>query len=77
MKILDASSLRDDFYLDVLDWSNKDRIGIVLGDVVYSLKYQDESVEQICQSPIDDFFASIRFSPSGNLLAIGTDNGTI
>jgi cell division cycle 20-like protein 1 (cofactor of APC complex) len=34
-KILDAPELQDDFYLNLVDWSNQNMVGVGLGSCVY------------------------------------------
>jgi len=47
VKTLDASSLNDDFYLDILDWSKKGTVSIVLKNDVFFLDYKNDSVNQL------------------------------
>jgi cell division cycle protein 20 (cofactor of APC complex) len=34
-RVLDAPGFRDDYYLNLIDWSSENRVAIALGDVTY------------------------------------------
>lgn len=72
-KILDAPGLIDDFYLNVLDWS-ENIISIALGDTVYCYNTDTKEVNEIYNSP-NAYISSLK-SWSGNL-AIGDSKGQL
>jgi len=41
--ILDAPDLRDDYYLNLIDWGNNDVLTVALNDTVYLLLKNNES----------------------------------
>ena len=77
-KVLDAPGIRDDYYLNLLDWSSTNVVAVALGAKVYlwhgatsnvsQLLDLDEQVEQV---------TSIAFTMRGAHLAVGTRSGTI
>lgn len=74
-KILDAPGLIDDYYLNLLDWTDN-RISIALGDTVYCYNVDNKSVNEIFSC--DGYVSSVAgFSGQSNLLAIGDSTGRI
>jgi hypothetical protein len=75
-KILDAPGVLDDFYQDILDWSSKDVIAISLENSIYFFKnkLKENSVVKVTEL-MDNVFSTVKFSPSGSLLAAGEENG--
>jgi len=74
-RVLDAPELSDDFYLNLLDWSSKNVLAIVLGLSIYLWNSETgqnniltESVENVC---------SINWMNSGTCLAVGLENGAV
>lgn len=75
-KILDAPGIIDDFYMDILDWSSTDLIGISLMNSVYLWKnnVKDNSVSRLVELD-DGCYCAIKFSADGKYLAGGEDSG--
>ena len=74
-RVLDAPEFSDDFYLNLLDWSSKNVLAIVLGSSIYLWNAEtgqntilNESVENVC---------SINWMNSGTCLAVGLENGAV
>lgn len=72
-KILDAPGLIDDFYLNILDWSES-IISIALGDTIYCYNTETKEVNEIFSSP-NAYISSIK-SWGGNL-AFGDSKGQL
>lgn len=49
-KVLDAPGLQDDFYVDLLDWSAKNEIGVGLGKAIFIWNAGTGSVTKLCES---------------------------
>ena len=75
-KILDAPSLRDDFYIDVVSWSCKNVIAIGLNNEVYLWSAETLKVRCLC-SLSGDIVTSVHWSGSGDSLAVGSENGKL
>ena len=45
-KVLDAPDIRDDYYLNLLDWSSRGILSIGLGERVYL--YSPSSIQELC-----------------------------
>ena len=59
-KILDAPELKDDYYLNLLDWSSKGILSIGLADKVYL--YSPQNISELCQKE-EDYICSLSFHP--------------
>lgn len=75
-KVLDAPQLQDDFYLNLLDWSNRDVLAVGLGSCVYLWSAASSSVSMLCELP-DDLVTSVSWANTGSHLAVGTSNGEV
>ena len=49
-RILDAPELLDDYYLNLLDWSSTNVLGVALGDSIYLWNAADGSIQQLMQT---------------------------
>ncbi|KAH9257701.1 hypothetical protein BASA81_004159 [Batrachochytrium salamandrivorans] len=81
-KILDAPGLADDFYLNNVEWSSRNVIGVGLGSSVYlwsahtSRATKLDDLHSHANSEGDEV-ASVSFSEAGNFLAVGTRAGSV
>ena len=73
-KILDAPELRDDYYLNLLDWSPSGPLAIGINQKVYS--YTPNRISEICHLD-DGYVCSVAFQAHHPLLAVGTSTGRI
>ena len=73
-KVLDAPSLQDDFYLNVVDWSSQNILAVGIGSCVYLWSSKSGKVTKLNDIGPVDSVTSINWSLKGNYLAIGTYN---
>ncbi|KAF9166525.1 substrate-specific activator of APC-dependent proteolysis [Mortierella sp. AD011] len=76
-KVLDAPELRDDFYLNLVDWSSQNVLGVGLGNSVYLWSALTSKVTQLCELGEGNSVTSLSWISMGTHLAVGTDKGTI
>lgn len=76
-KVLDAPQLMDDFYVNLLDWSSSNVLGVGLGSAVYLWNAQTSKVTKLVDYAAEDKVTSISWSQKGVHLAIGTDRGEV
>jgi WD40 repeat protein len=76
--ILDAPGLRDDFYLNILDWSARDQLAVALEDTVYVWDEATGAVRAVCQvDDRTDYVASVAFDTAGDRLVCGNSLGCL
>uniref|UniRef100_A0A061SLY3 Cell division cycle 20-like protein 1, cofactor of APC complex n=1 Tax=Tetraselmis sp. GSL018 TaxID=582737 RepID=A0A061SLY3_9CHLO len=71
-KVLDAPCLRDDFYLNLVDWSSQNVLAVGLGPAVYLWNAYTSKVTKLCDLGINDDVCSVSWTQRGSYLAIGT-----
>lgn len=76
-KVLDAPSLQDDYYLNLVDWSHHNILSVALGPSVYLWSACTSKVTKLCDLAEDDTVTSICWATSGNNIAVGTNSGKI
>ncbi|WOK93771.1 protein FIZZY-RELATED 3 [Canna indica] len=76
-KVLDAPSLQDDFYLNLVDWSSQNVLAVGLGTCVYLWSATTSKVTKLCDMGNRDGVCSIQWSREGSYLAIGTSLGDV
>ena len=72
-KVLDAPDIKDDYYLNLLDWSSKGVLAIGLTEKVYL--YSTKQITELCDLPEDQYVCSLSYHPDGSLLSVGLTNG--
>lgn len=76
IKILDAPDLKDDFYLNLIDWGSNDILAVGLGTSVYLWNAETSKVNRLCEYP-DDSVTSVCWASGANRLAVGTNRGYV
>ncbi|KAI7899817.1 WD40-repeat-containing domain protein [Cokeromyces recurvatus] len=76
IKILDAPDLKDDFYLNLVDWGTNEMLAVGLGTSVYLWNANTSRVTKLCDL-VSDYVASVKWSPAGSLLCVGSENGKV
>ena len=74
-KVLDAPQLQDDFYLNLVDWSQQNVLAVGLNRAVYIWSACTSQVKKLTELPQDDQITSVGWSNRGQHLAIGTNQG--
>ncbi|XP_059201427.1 cell division cycle protein 20 homolog [Centropristis striata] len=74
-KILDAPDLRNDFYLNLLDWSSRNVVAVALDNSVYLLDGATGNVTFLMSlESEDDYICSLSWTKDGSYLAVGTSD---
>ncbi|KAF9524729.1 WD40-repeat-containing domain protein [Crepidotus variabilis] len=86
-RVLDAPELADDFYLNLVDWSSTNILGVGLGTCVYLWTASNASVSKLCDlsalpsastsTSIPDTVSSVSWVQKGTTLAVGTVCGRL
>lgn len=74
-KILDAPNLQDDFYLNLVDWSVQNVLGVALNNSVYLWNGNNNKVNKLMES--NQNISSINWNKKGNIISIGMNDGRI
>jgi cell division cycle 20, cofactor of APC complex len=73
-KILDAPDLRDDYYLNLIDWGDNDIISISLANSLYLLQSNGETQNLMTLENNFDYISSVSWMKKTNCLAVGLSN---
>ncbi|KAF5192185.1 Fizzy-related like [Thalictrum thalictroides] len=76
-KVLDAPSLEDDFYLNLVDWSSQNVLAVGLGTCVYLWTASNSKVTKLCDLGPSDSVCSVQWTREGSYLSIGTHLGEV
>jgi cell division cycle 20-like protein 1 (cofactor of APC complex) len=77
-RVLDAPELADDFYLNLVDWSSTNVLGVGLGSCVYLWTAHNAAVSKLCDlAPSNDTISSVSWVQKGTTLAVGTSSGRL
>lgn len=76
-RVLDAPGLIDDYYLNLLDWSSQNVIGVALQSSVYLWNARNKDVKKLLDIGANDFVTSVSWIKRGTHLAVGTNQGLV
>ncbi|KAF8634222.1 hypothetical protein AX17_004264 [Amanita inopinata Kibby_2008] len=77
-RVLDAPELADDFYLNLVDWSSTNVLGVGLGSCVYLWTAHNAAVNKLCDfADSRDTVSSVSWVQKGTTLAVGTLSGRL
>ncbi|KAF2720508.1 WD40 repeat-like protein [Polychaeton citri CBS 116435] len=74
-RVLDAPSIADDYYLNLLDWSSGNQIAIALDRSVYVWSAESGNVASLLECPEDTYISSVKWSQDGAYVAAGLGSG--
>uniref|UniRef100_A0A1I7SCR3 WD_REPEATS_REGION domain-containing protein n=1 Tax=Bursaphelenchus xylophilus TaxID=6326 RepID=A0A1I7SCR3_BURXY len=76
VRILDAPTINDDFYLNIMDWGQTNVVAVALDNVVYLWHAESGDVDTL-----DEFdgvsVSSVKWSEEGRYLSVGLTNGQL
>lgn len=75
VKVLDAPALQDDFYLNLIDWSQQNYLAVGLATSVYLWNAANSKVTKLCDLGIQNVATSVCCSGKSPLVALGTNSG--
>merc|ERR1719238_1097373 len=77
-RILDAPELLDDYYLNLLDWSSTNVLGVALGDSIYLWNATDGSIQQLMSTQGEgSHVTSLSWIAQGNYMAVGCSDNKV
>ncbi|ELR14387.1 WD domain, G-beta repeat-containing protein [Acanthamoeba castellanii str. Neff] len=78
-KVLDAPGIRDDYYLNLLDWSAQNTLAVALDRSLYLWNATTSDIDMLFEMPdtdADDYITSVSWMADGNILAVVERDGT-
>jgi len=76
-KVLDAPDLKDDFYLNLVDWGAQNILAVGLGSSVYLWNASNGVVKKLVDLGDQDHITGIGWMQRGTHLAAGTNKGLV
>jgi len=76
-KVLDAPALKDDYYLNLVDWSELNDLVVGLSSCVYIWSATSSKVTKLHDLGNDDEVTSVNWARRGTHLSVGTDGGVV
>lgn len=70
-RILDAPNIKNDFYMNVLDWGNNNILAVALGSELYLWNSENRMVEKLLAVDGNDYPTSVAWSKDAKTLAVG------
>ncbi|KAJ1954090.1 substrate-specific activator of APC-dependent proteolysis, partial [Dipsacomyces acuminosporus] len=80
VKVLDTPGIRDDYYLNLLDWSSTNKVAVALNSEVYIWDAKTSQTNLICDVSAQndsDWVTSVKWAERGKHLAIGLNSGLV
>ncbi|KAJ2498330.1 substrate-specific activator of APC-dependent proteolysis [Coemansia sp. RSA 1972] len=77
VKVLDAPGIRDDYYLNLMDWASSDRVAVALDTAVYIWDAATSTTTELCDVGAGDWVTSVGWAENGKHLAVGLNSGTV
>ncbi|EGC30928.1 hypothetical protein DICPUDRAFT_157280 [Dictyostelium purpureum] len=75
--ILDAPMIKDDFYLNLIDWSSQNILAVGLDTSVYLWNATTSQVSKLCEMEPNQPVSSVGWIQRGTHLAIGGNDGIV
>ncbi|XP_073400614.1 cell division cycle protein 20 homolog [Dendrobates tinctorius] len=77
-RVLDAPEIRNDYYLNLIDWSSQNLLAVALNDSVYLWNYLSGDIILLLQMEnSEEYISSVSWIKEGNYLAVGTSNAEV
>ncbi|CAG0887290.1 unnamed protein product [Darwinula stevensoni] len=77
-RILDAPSIKDDYYLNILDWSINNHLAIALGKSIYIWNASTGEIHELFSLDSQtEYVSSLAWIGEGTFLAVGLSTGDI
>ena len=75
--MLDAPALQDDYYLNLVDWSEMNDLVVGLSSCIYIWSATSSKVTKLSDLGTNDSVTSVNWARRGVHLAVGTDSGQV
>ncbi|KAL2227308.1 cell division cycle 20.2, cofactor of APC complex-like [Sesamum indicum] len=69
--ILDAPNIRNDYYLNIMEWGKTNVLAVALGTRLYLWNAENHKIELLSEATENDYPASVSWSEDAKMLAVG------
>ncbi|KAM6996759.1 cell division cycle protein 20 homolog [Passerculus sandwichensis] len=77
-QVLDAPAIRNNYYLNLIDWSSQNFLAVALDDAVYLWNYGTREIIPLLQMEHPDvYISSVSWIKDGDYLAVGTSSAEV
>ncbi|XP_055687834.1 cell division cycle protein 20 homolog [Lutzomyia longipalpis] len=76
-RILDAPDIINDYYLNLMDWSQSNVVTIALGNCIYLWNASNGKTDQLLEYDEGEHACSLSWIQGGNILAVGNNSGAV
>lgn len=76
-RVLDAPNIRDDYYLNVLDWSCNNQVAIGLSQSVYVWSAETGGVCSLLETSPETYVSGLKWSNDGAYVSVGLSTGEV
>lgn len=76
-RILDAPDIKNDYYLQLIDWSSTNILAVALTQDVYLWNALSGGIEHLLHLPDSCYVSSVSWISTGQALAVGTSEGEV
>jgi len=77
-RILDAPDIIDDYYLNLVDWSQSNQLAVALGSTAFIWNADNGAITPLLEAADGEYICSVRWiSDGGHHLAVGTSDGLV
>lgn len=77
LRVMDAPQMLDDFYLNLIDWSNGDDLAVALGNSAYAWNATSNRVHRVCELSSGNVSSVSWATRSAQHLGVGTSSGDV
>jgi cell division cycle protein 20 (cofactor of APC complex) len=75
-RVLDAPDLLDDYYLNLISWSDTNLLAVALANTVYLWNAASGEIDELCTLDSSNYVSSVQWvQQGGGHLAVGTSSG--
>ena len=77
-RILDAPDILNDYYLNLVDWSNNNHLAVALGAHIYLWNAASGDIHELCRlEGEEEYVCSVKWAAEGGYLAVGSSSGDV
>ncbi|GMY06487.1 cell division cycle 20.5, cofactor of apc complex [Fagus crenata] len=76
-RILDAPNIKNDYYLNIMDWGRNNILAVALGSELYLWNSENNNVQKLLQVGANDYPTSVAWSGDAKTVAVGYINSKL